>query len=310
MDEDLALAEDIRVAAEEFNLLASTYARELHRDARAHARTEIVKLLEETDNFRDLARIELLGHPEGLAVLRSLTCPPLTQERLSGLSRVPIKRIYSLERGQLPVRPSGGRKLLGEEIPRIITTIVENLDSELVPWVGREEAPSDREMDRLVEIAADRFASLSDIQSKCGKHLGENLENDVERWLVRRGYLPAYAKTKDEHHLLPAGTYSHRPPPLLVGMNGTLVTASDFVVNAGGDDRLAYINVKLSQNATTALRTRAATDLLSEVVQKNGGVFVQVLGGLYDAAYVRHQREKGTVIAWHHRLDDLRKVGL
>lgn len=305
--EDDKLLYDIELGAMEYNRLMTPGMTRAFDEAKDIARSRILTLMEQTENLRRIEPERIADVPEALSVLRMLCRPPMTRDRLSGVTGVPIKRIYSLESGGLPLRPSGRKKLLEGELPAIVRAVRENLDHSLAAWVREARDPTQAERERLCDMVADRSAIMSDVRSGSLREMGARVEEDVEGWLRARGYFAAEMACSTSGSLVPEGGYAVCGGALKVPDARRL--PSFAVASRRGE--LVFVDVNVSANSNNALHARMAADPAADhLAAAHGGRYAFVLCGMFDAAYVRYQLGRGRHVVWHHDLDGLADLGL
>ena len=306
--DELRLDEEIHRSISEYNALVGATVAAEFASTKKEARLTVGKLLELTDGLRAIDVEAVLSCPEAVFALRMVCCPPLTRDRLSGLSGVAVKRLCSLESGELPPRPSGRMKLRDVELPAIVSAAKEGIDYDLAPWLAEGRAPSDAEIERLLDIASDRAAVMSDSYNEPKRLLGMRLEDDVERWLSDNGYVERSLGSDGSLSVLQPGDFAKCQTA--VELDGTSVWF-DFVAAPKAGGAPVFFETRQSSNSVYAVRNRRDTDEAARsAISATGGRFALVLCGHFDLAYVRHQLESGKDVVWHHDLDALRDIGL
>ena len=197
---------DIARSVDMYNDWFLRFAPEAYRTTRVQATKDVEKTLEATNYLRDVGVALLKTNPAVLPTLRMSTCPPLAVDRLIGLAGVSKNLVQVMEKyGKLPPRML--RHELDRDLGKIGKTIEKMADPDIFVWLGREGAPSEREVYRAATVVADRL---------CGAVANPIIRNEQEKrqlaaingWLTGIGYTAAAEGTKYDE--MPPGTFSFR----------------------------------------------------------------------------------------------------
>jgi hypothetical protein len=96
-DKPIRWKTDIASSVDYYNNWFLEFAPAAFREIRTKATVRVNDALDLTDNLTSLSVETLLEHPEILPILRMSTCPPLAQDRLSGLAGVPRSLVGAME---------------------------------------------------------------------------------------------------------------------------------------------------------------------------------------------------------------------
>ena len=147
---------DIICSVDMYNDWFMKFAPQAFRETRAKTTQDVEEALEATNNLTDINAGILRKNPGILPTLRMSTCPPIADDRLIGLARVPNSLVKRLEKDRkLPVRLKG--EALDQELKKIGAIIERMADPDIFVWLGRENVPKKEEVHRAATIVADRL---------------------------------------------------------------------------------------------------------------------------------------------------------
>ena len=178
--------QDILQSVDLFNRWFMKFAPKAFRDTRIRVTKQVEEALLLTNDLRGLSPALIQNHPRILPTLRMCTCPPLTRDRLIGLSGAGKALVGTLEAGSIPPRmPS---TLLAENLARIVRIISRMLDKDILPWIGG------RLLVRLAWFAIEnqrRLAKMFPQQVDCSQHTGSFRQLPCQAtfsWEVEQGH--------------------------------------------------------------------------------------------------------------------------
>src|SRR5438093_4346034 len=94
---------DVAHAIEWYNDWFTRYAPQAYHDARLHMAAQVEAALDATAHLTRITPQALRQSPQLLSLLRQMTTPPLSRDRLSGLAQVSVTLITGMERdGYVP----------------------------------------------------------------------------------------------------------------------------------------------------------------------------------------------------------------
>ncbi|HEX2078249.1 MAG TPA: XamI family restriction endonuclease [Longimicrobium sp.] len=240
----------------------------------------------------DLTRLgndpALFGQPERLEILRYLAGPPISADDLKTLADA-----VSLTAKRFQAEP--------ELVERIVSVVLLGLDRRRFPWVAEEREPNEAERYAAVVATAAMMATqrLGTNRRNEGK---ANQEQQVEDALLRVGLVKVPRREVRTAAELPArGEFC--------GESKLGNRKADFILRLW-DHRIMPIECKVSNSATNSVK-RLNNDAAAkaEVWRRDFGatqvVPCAVLSGVYKLHNLLDAQDRGLVLFWAHRLEDL-----
>jgi hypothetical protein len=245
-----------------------------------------------------------------------MTCPPLARDRLIGLADSSKNFVGSLELGKIPPRLS--QEHLEGYLARISSTIAKMIDADIFPWLGEKRTPTEEERYRSSTIVADRLCGA--IAEPIVRNAQEKRQLDLlERRLVSKGYrLKAHPATVPLTEM-EAGTFTFRQNVLVQSQNENakgIRIPIDAVIqprNANLPHLPLLIEAKSAGDFTNVNKRRKeeATKINQlKATYGNQIVFVLLLCGYFDAAYLGYEAAEGIDWVWEHRIEDIDQLGI
>jgi len=307
---------DTRASVDQFNQWFMHFAPKAFRETRKETIAYVERGLALTNDFTRIDSQTIKANPGILQVLRMATCPPLARDRLVGLADSTKNLIGALERGKIPARIS--EKLLDDHLAKTSGILCKMLDVDIFPWIGEKRGPTEEERYRSSTIVADRLCgAMSDpiVRNAQEKRQLELLE----RRLVNKGYelrtsIPNLALAE-----MKPGTFSFRTN-VIVKSNKAAVKAVRIPVDAVIQPLSAklphlplLIEAKSAGDFTNVNKRRKEEATKINQLKATYGksvVFVLLLCGYFDAAYLGYEAAEGIDWVWEHRIEDIDKLGL
>lgn len=230
----------------------------------------------------------LFGRPEHLETLRYLAGPPISADDLKTVADA-----VSLTAKRFEAEP--------ELVRRIVSVVLLGLDRRRFPWVAEEREPDEAERYAAVVATAAMMATqrLGTNRRTEGK---ANQEQQVEDALLRIGLVKVpRRKVRTAAELPVSGEFC--------GESELGNRKADFILRLW-DHRIMPIECKVSNSATNSVK-RLNNDAAAkaEVWRRDFGatqiVPCAVLSGVYKLHNLLDAQERGLVLFWAHRLEDL-----
>lgn len=308
---------DTRASVDQFNRWFLQFAPKAFREARKSTVDSVTNGLLLTDNLTRITTAVLKSNPGILPMLRMSACPPLARDRLIGLAYSTKNLVGSLEAGKLPLRIAS--EILEEHLDRIVNTILALRDTDIFPWIAEKRQPAKEERYRASTIVADRLCGA--VADPIVRNAQEKRQLAlIEQYLVERGY------RKKEHagsgaplNQMQPGTFAFRMN-VLVTPSGTGAKTVRIPIDAVIQPKSAevphlplLIEAKSAGDFTNVNKRRKeeATKMAQLKATFNGNVvFILLLCGYFDAAYLGYEASEGIDWVWEHRIGDLAQLGV
>jgi hypothetical protein len=307
---------DTRASVDQFNQWFTLFAPKAYRDTRKTTIQSVEEGLILTSDLTKIDAATIKAHPGILPMLRMATCPPLARDRLIGLSDSSKNFVGNLELGKLPARISP--TLLEDHLGKISGIISKMLDVDIFPWLGEKRRPTKEERYRSSTIVADRL---------CGAVAEPIVRNAQERrqlalleeGLVKRGYkLKAHPPAAPLNEMEP-GTFSFRMNVFVKSSNADAKAVRipvdaviqplkvqlphlPVLIEAKSAGDFTNVNKRRKEEATKVNQLRATFG--------DGVVFVLLLCGYFDAAYLGYEAAEGIDWIWEHRIEEIDQLGI
>jgi hypothetical protein len=303
---------DIQTSVDYYNKWFLSFASAAFRETRVRATLRVNEALDLTDNLMSLSVESLRQHPEILPILRMSTCPPLAQDRLSGLAGVSRNLISCMEdkdNPRFPLRTS--KEQLSKDLESIIDTIQSMIDPDIFIWFDDYGNTGDEDIWKAATIVADRL---------CGADTNPIIRNEQERRqleLVKKTMLE-YGYNHIESHAnvtfesMSPGEFCFRlnvPGKL---ENGSSVNIPiDIVIkqkNSSENDLPLLFEAKSAGDFANVNKRRKEEANKLANLKRAYGSDIQLnlfLCGYFDTGYLGYAAAEGCDWVWEHRLSDL-----
>ena len=308
---------DIALSVDLYNSWFMDFAPKAFRKARLGTTERVERALKATDNFANVSRELLKGHPEILPILRMSTCPPIARDRLVGLAGVSKTLVESMENSSNPrIPPRIADDRLDEDLGRICDIIMKMADPDIFVWLNRSEPAMEAEISRAATIVADRLCGA--VSDPIIRNAQERRQlNAIGGWLLARGYRRVEGVKFDD---MDKGTYSFRTniPVSVAGGDGASqvnipVDVAIMSMDSQKGDLPLLIEAKSAGDYTNVnKRRKEEAQKMSQLKNTYGddvrfGLF---LCGYFDSGYLGYEAAEGIDWVWEHRIDDLALYGL
>lgn len=292
------------------------FAPKAYRETRKKTIESVEQGLTLTHDLTTIVPDVIKASPGILPMLRMSTCPPLARDRLIGLADSSKNFVGTLERGKIPPRLTP--EMLEEHLARIAKIFSRMLDVDIFPWLEEKRAPINEERYRASTIVADRLCGA--IAEPIVRNAQEKRQLAlVEQHLVAKGYRrKAHPATAPLTEMEP-GTFTFRLN-VLVKLSETdaksIKVPVDAVIqplNAKLPHLPLLIEAKSAGDFTNVNKRRKEEAAKINQLKATFGeqvVFVLLLCGYFDAAYLGYEAAEGIDWIWEHRLKDLDQLGI
>jgi len=307
---------DTRASVDQFNQWFMLFAPKAYRDTR---KLTIENLEEGLKLTKDLTRIDpatIKLNPGILPMLRMTTCPPLARDRLIGLADSSKNFVGNLERGRVP--PQLPENLVEAHLEKIVSVVSKMLDIDIFPWLAEQRRPTEEERYRSSTIVADRLCGA--VAEPIVRNAQEKRQLALlEQRLVGKGYKlkahpPAALLTEME-----PGTFSFRlnvfvksskadgkavriPIDAVIQPKMAQLPHLPLLIEAKSAGDFTNINKRRKEEATKINQLKAT---YGEQV-----IFVLLLCGYFDGAYLGYEAAEGIDWIWEHRIEDIDQLGI
>ncbi|MDR1183326.1 MAG: XamI family restriction endonuclease [Coriobacteriales bacterium] len=308
---------DIISSVDYYNSWFLEFAPATFRETRTKATVRVNDALDLTDNLTSLSVETLLEHPEILPILRMSTCPPLAQDRLSGLAGVSRNLINNMEDKENPrLPPRMPQKHLRDDLSKIVGIIHTMIDPDVFLWFDDYEGASSEDVWRAATVVADRLcgADANPIIRNAQEHRQLAL---VSRLLEQHGYVPASTSAGSAFEDLQPGEFSFRlnvpgkledgstvniPVDIVIKRKNDTPDAFPLLFEAKSAGDFANVNKRRKEEANKLANLRRA---YGESTRLN-----LLLCGYFDTGYLGYAAAEGCDWVWEHRLSDLELFGI
>jgi hypothetical protein len=307
---------DTRASVGQFNQWFVLFAPKAYRDTRKKSIETVERGLTLTNNLTKIGPRTIKANPGIVQMLRMVTCPPLARDRLVGLADSSKNLVGNLELGKIPPRLSP--KLLDEHLAKICDVIAKMLDVDIFPWLGEKRIPSEEERYRSSTIVADRLCGA--VAEPIVRNAQEKRQLSLlEQRLVSKGYtLKAHPPTVPLNEMEP-GTFTFHLNVLVKSHNEN-AKAIRIPVDAVIQPRKAklphlplLIEAKSAGDFTNVNKRRKEEATKINQLKATYGkqvVFVLLLCGYFDAAYLGYEAAEGIDWVWEHRIEEMDRLGI
>ena len=307
---------DTRASVDQFNQWFMQFAPKAYRETRKKTIESVEQGLTLTHDLTTIVPDVIKASPGILPMLRMSTCPPLARDRLIGLADSSKNFVGTLERGKIPPRLTP--EMLEEHLARIAKIFSRMLDVDIFPWLEEKRAPINEERYRASTIVADRLCGA--IAEPIVRNAQEKRQLAlVEQHLVAKGYRrKAHPATAPLTEMEP-GTFTFRLN-VLVKLSETdaksIKVPVDAVIqplNAKLPHLPLLIEAKSAGDFTNVNKRRKEEAAKINQLKATFGeqvVFVLLLCGYFDAAYLGYEAAEGIDWIWEHRLQDIDQLGV
>jgi hypothetical protein len=269
---------------------------------------EITKLIESADWANELPSL-LATDSRLIKILRSLTRRDIGSEQFSQFIGIGKSRLERLEGGQTV------RGLSAEAFDLAADLLLNELDSDLAPWVLDQRPPTQAEVGKASVVGADRVVRR--VFSTQIRYMHEPRQLDVlEDFLLQRGYRKVSdGPIADPRCDTKPGEFGFRRSVVGTVENGSELSQSvDVVVKPFGsnDQQLPiFIEAKsmsdvVNPNKRQKEEAQKAASLRRKWERPDDRVnFILLLGGTVPRRYLAVERDSGLDWFWEHRVTDL-----
>lgn len=307
---------DTRASVDQFNQWFMLFAPKAYRDSRTMAIKNVERGLTLTEDLTKIDAATIKAYPGILPMLRMTTCPPLARDRLIGLADSGKNLVGSLELGKLPPRMTPA--LLEDHLKNISSIVSRMLDVDIFPWLAEKRRPTVEERYRSSTIVADRLcgAAAEPIVRNAQEKRQLTL---LEEELIKRDYkLKAHPSAASLDEMEP-GTFSFRMNVFVKSAN-TEAKAVRIPVDAVIQPLKAklphlpvLIEAKSAGDFTNVNKRRKEEATKMSQLKATFGesvVYVLLLCGYFDAAYLGYEAAEGIDWIWEHRIEELDQLGI
>ncbi len=307
---------DTRASVDQFNQWFTQFAPNAYRETRKKTIVSVEQGLTLTHDLTTIVPDVIKVSPGILPMLRMSTCPPLARDRLIGLADSSKNFVGTLERGNIP--PKLAPEMVEEHLARIASIFSRMLDVDIFPWLEEKRDPSKEERYRSSTIVADRLCGA--IAEPIVRNAQEKRQLAlVEQHLIAKGYrLKAHPAITPLTEMEP-GTFTFRLN-VLVKLSETdakgIKIPVDAVIqplNAKLPHLPLLIEAKSAGDFTNVNKRRKEEATKINQLKATFGkqvVFVLLLCGYFDAAYLGYEAAEGIDWIWEHRLQDIDQLGI
>jgi hypothetical protein len=307
---------DTRASVDQFNKWFMQFAPKAYRDSRKKTIEDVEQGLSFTNDLTAINPGLLRTHPGVLPTLRMSTCPPLARDRLIGLADSTKNLVGTLEAGNLP--PKITRDILDAHLKKIAGILLRMLDVDIFPWLSAKRKPTKEERYRSSTIVADRLCGA--IAEPIVRNAQEKRQLAlIEKYLTERGYkLKAHPAASPLNQIEP-GTFCFRlnvhvkpskaetktvkiPIDAVVQRKKAKLPNLPILIEAKSAGDFTNVNKRRKEEAIKINYLRATYG--------QGVVFVLLLCGYFDAAYLGYEAAEGIDWIWEHRIKDLDQLGI
>ena len=307
---------DIARSVDMYNDWFVKFAPEAYRTTRIQTTEDVESAFDATRNLTNIGVALLKANPGILPVLRMATCPPLAVDRLIGLAGVRPNLVKLMEK-EHRIPPRMPPKQVSESLRRIAMVIQKMIDSDIIVWKDREDAPSNQERYRAATIIADRLCGA--VANPIIRNAQEVRQLDaIENWLIKRRYDKLPTEERGSFEDMPPGTFTFRMnvPAEQEGTGDFVNVPVDAVImpkSATAGDLPLLIEAKSAGDFTNVnKRRKEEAAKVSQLRRMHGDDirYVLFLCGYFDSGYLGYEAAEGIDWVWEHRTSDLRKFGL
>jgi hypothetical protein len=311
--------EDIASSVDFYNKWFLFFAPKTFVETRKNTAGKVTDVFEKTSNLRDISSNVLAKYPEILPVLRMCSCPPIAQDRLSGLSGVQKSLIGEMEGkdGKKPrIPPKMSAEVVRQQLDDVSNILNKLIDRDLFSWLNGGNEPTSEEKIRSAMVVADRL---------CGSLADPLIRNAQEQrqlkaigdFLVKNGYSEAARGVK--YDSMPPATFLFRsnvqvaisssstrkvniPVDVLIKRKNSSANELPLMIEAKSAGDFTNVNKRRKEEATKMQQLKMAFG--------DKAIFVLFLCGYFDSGYLGYEAAEGIDWVWEHRISDLTKAGI
>jgi len=304
---------DVYASVQMYNEWFLAAAPEAFKTTRISAIAEIERLMQATDDMRDISPALLKQKPGIINGLRMATSPPLARDRLMGLAGLPTNSLLkTLESGNLPPRMAASE--LNAQLDRICAMIARLLDTDLFPWLANGDPADERQRELAATVVADRLCGA--VADPIVRNAQEQRQLAlIEAWLTARGYRKQNLQTGRRLQDMDRGTFSFRQNVVVRGDTGKPVNIPvDVVIMPLGAPPETYpvlIEAKSAGDFTNTNKRRKEEATKVRQLKDTYGEEIDLtlfLCGYFDAGYLGYEAAEGIDWIWEHRIDDMEQL--
>ena len=301
---------DTKASVAEYNTWYLAYTADAYRISKATAAGFVDKTFTHTNNLKDLNPQALWMNPHIIKGLRMTSSPTWAVDRLIGISGATPGLVRNIEKNSTgKIKKQQALR----EFESIVATIKNGYDHELLPWLDRKKQPTKRELETAKLVMVDRLA-LSIANPRIKNEQEARQLRRLTNWLKCRKYQENKTSAYDK---MAPGTYRSHPAAQGKTETGTKVTVQiDLAImplTADLGQLPILIECKSAGDFTNVnKRRKEESDKHANLVREHGRKvqYVLYLSGYFDANYLRYERDANIKWVWHHRINDLKDLGL
>ena len=312
---------DADTSVAEYNAWYLQFARQAYIAARTDAANLVTQAFALTNDLTDITSDVLVRTPQIVKVLRMTSSPTWAVDRLIGISTDPDQSLQggasvetlvdNLEANKLPQNQKG----LQSTIETIIGHIKSRQDSTLLPWLEPPRAPTAEERTLATHLLTDRLAqSIANPKIRAEQEFRQ--VNRIVTWLEGRGYT-ADTRAGLKYTDMQPGTFRRN-----LRMEGALANGDikavpiDIAVlpqHAQPGDLPVMIECKSAGDYTNVNKRQKEEAAKYQNLQRKHGpglTYALYLSGYFDQKFRDDEAASGFTFIWHHRHQELEKLGI
>lgn len=305
---------DVQKSVMFYNEWFLNFAPKAYVNARKEAIDKVENMFHDIECFNSLSVDILKNNPDAITILRLSTTPPLSRDRLIGLSGVSANLIDKMEEGRFPPRMS--QEEIDESLERIIEIIHSLLDYDMMPWLKQKSYPHETDRNLAIQVIGDRVCgSLSDPIIRNEQERRQL--NSIGEYLNRKGYRFVESNAIEDFQNMECGMYSFHLNVLAERRDGKSVNMPIDVVikrkNAIAGELPVLIECKSAGDFTNTNKRRKEEAIKIEQLQLKYGQKIELvlfLCGYFDSGYLGYEAGEGIDWIWEHRIEDFKKLGI
>ncbi len=305
---------DIAKSVDYYNEWFLRFAPRAYRESRQKTTGQVESALKWTDYLRAVKPSVLRGHPQVLQMLRMATAPPIAQDRLVGLAKVPKNLVSSME-GKARIPPNMDTRQVQKGLAAMASVITELADPDLFTWLHSEGKPNRQAAYRAATVVADRLCGS--IANPIIRNAQEKRQLDaIGKWLTDRGY-EHVATARFKLRGARKGTFTFRlniPVDQAAGSTVQVpVDAAIMPIKAKRAGLPLLVEAKSAGDSTNVNKRRKEEATKVNQLRQTYGVrvrYVLFLCGYFDSGYLGYEAAEGIDWVWEHRIGDFRGLGL
>lgn len=268
---------------------------------------QVQSLFDCTNDLLDCNVAYMKEKPDCINYLRFITAPPISRERLCGLSHVPLTILKGLESGR---RVDDGDEEKLSSLASLLECLLAFHDQELFPWLNGGERSFELR-DKALCVVVDRMSQtvvdtvMRNEQEKRQLHV-------ISEYLHTKGYQFIHPRKVADFRRMPVGSYTFH-------LNVPVTMADEYAVNISVDVLIKcfsmgvksfplLIECKSSGDYTNTNKRRKEEAVKMQQLRRVYGddiKFILFLGGYFNLGYLQYESAEGISWVWEHRITDL-----